>query len=96
MVDDPETSSIEEIHRIPVATIARWWMMRKRPLPKISTAWPRWLPDVGMDDAEMDSSKDLHRIPVATIDPCSHHRQMVDDPETSSIEEIHRVAAVDL
>jgi hypothetical protein len=49
-----------------------------------------------MDDAEMDSSKDLHRIPVATIDPCSHHRQMVDDPETSSIEEIHRVAAVDL
>jgi hypothetical protein len=42
----------------------------------------------------MDSSKDLHRIPVATIDPCSHHRQMVDDAETTSTEDFHRVAAV--
>jgi hypothetical protein len=31
---------------------------------------------------------------VATILPGSHHRQMVDGPESSSIEVIHRVAAV--
>ncbi|MFO0065089.1 MAG: hypothetical protein ACK523_03925 [Pirellulaceae bacterium] len=47
MVDDPQATSIEEFHRNPVATIARWWTIQMRRRSKISTAWPRWLPDVG-------------------------------------------------
>jgi hypothetical protein len=45
-----------------VATIARWWTMQKRHQPKTSTAWPRWLPDVGLDDPEATSTEDIHRV----------------------------------
>ncbi|MFM8173684.1 MAG: hypothetical protein ACKN81_09080, partial [Pirellulaceae bacterium] len=62
MVDDPEATSTEALHRIPVATIARWWTIQKRHQPKHSTAWPRWLPDVGLDDPEATSTEALHRV----------------------------------
>jgi hypothetical protein len=63
-------------------------MMQKHRPSKKSTAWPRWLPDVGLDDPEATSTEALHRIPVAI------NRQMVDDPEATSTKELHRVAAV--
>jgi len=63
MVDDPEPTSFENIHRVaavatgrrcemhekisPALSIARWWMTQNRRPSKTSTAWPRWLPDVG-------------------------------------------------
>jgi hypothetical protein len=45
-----------------VATIARWWTIKKRHQPKKSTAWPRWLPDVGLDDQEATSTEEIHRV----------------------------------
>jgi hypothetical protein len=40
MVDDPDATSIEDLHRNPVATIARWWTIQMRRQPKNSTAIP--------------------------------------------------------
>jgi hypothetical protein len=59
MVDDLASTSIEDIHHNPVATIARWWMIWSRRRSKTSTAWPRWLQDVV-------ANRKKH-FPVATI-----------------------------
>jgi hypothetical protein len=45
-----------------VATIARWWMGRNRGRSNKSTAWPRWLPGVGLDDPEATSTEEIHRV----------------------------------
>jgi hypothetical protein len=55
LVHDPDAPPIDEFHRNPVATIARWWTIQMRRRSKISTAWPRWLPDVGQDDPDATS-----------------------------------------
>jgi len=51
-----------------VATIARWWIGRNRVRSRKSTAWPRWLPEVGLDDAEVTSTEAIHR--VAAVATC--------------------------
>jgi hypothetical protein len=40
-------------------------MIQKRHQPKKSTAWLRWLPDVGLDDPETTSTEEIHRMAVA-------------------------------
>ena len=94
MVDDPQATSIEEFHRNPRSHQSpdggRSRCDANRRIPPRGRGGYLTLVRLFVRVHGFDPKRCVH----FHRNPRSHHRQMVDDPDATSIEDLHRVAAV--